>query len=56
MFGFLLYRYDIDDDGIKHYTLNRIFNETYTCKDGTSSISFGYDKLTENEIKILDIV
>jgi hypothetical protein len=56
--GFLrfgMYYIDLDNNGEKYYPKPKLsHNQTYKCKDGTYKISYGYEKYTENELKILD--
>ena len=58
LFGFLrfgFYLIDLDHNGQRVYlNPNLSHNQTYNCKDGTYKMSFGYEKYTENELKILD--
>lgn len=56
LFGFYKYGlYYINDDGSKYYFASILsFTQTYNCKDGTHTMSFGNDNYTENERKILE--
>lgn len=56
LFGFYKYGlYYINDDGSKYYFAPILsYTQTYNCKDGNYTMSFGNDNYTENERKILE--